>query len=693
MSLKAFLQRLAQTRQRALIWVQGDAGSIRRRVEQDVLPLLRGSGVLIGDTALSDMEPVSARQSHRYLGSTLDYLLFDARAGFNPNAFGQLCGTLQGGGVLVLMTPCADAWADYIDPEYASLCVEPYRPEQLQGHFLAWLVSILQQSEQLVVMDEIGTSLPRDWPTAAETVPGATPCLTRDQAMAVEAILKAARRRRRPLVLTADRGRGKSAALGIAAAELLLQGRHVLVTAPDREAVVALEQQVGLLAPDQAGHLLFRRPDALLHARVTADVLLVDEAAAIPTPVLLRLLALYPRIVFATTLHGYEGNGQGFALRFLKHLQQQGQGYDSLHMVDPIRWQGPDPLETLSYRMLMLDADPVLPVSDALMTLERLDRADLVQQPTLLRNLFGLLVLAHYRTTPGDLRILLDSPNIDVYALLQAGQPLACALIAREGPLAEPLAEAVWSGSRRPRGHLLPQTLVAQEGWREAGDWQAWRIARIAVHPGLQQRGYGQQLLSGIEQQARLQHVDYLGASFASEPGLIRFWQHCGYWPVRLGEQRDPVAGSHALLVLRPLTRRVQEWFVEARDWYRQSVLLRLPVALQDLEAEYIPVLLRGTLDATAPIRLSPGQLERLRGFACGQRTLEASLLPLTALLQLSLHRWPEPGLSVSDQQLLCDRILRQRSADMIAEPAGKKAQLQRLRQLCACLLTLVDAE
>ena len=693
MSLAAFLRQLAHTRQRVLLWAQGDAGLIHRQVEREVLPLLQGEGVLISDTALGEMAPVSARQAQRYLGSTLDYLLFDAFAGFNPNAFGQLCGTLQGGGVLVLITPPAAAWPDYPDPEYASLCVEPYQPEQLQGRFLGWLVSVLQQSDQLICMDETGIRLPAVWPTVEDVVPGSTPCLTADQSAAVQAVLKAARRRRRPLVLTADRGRGKSAALGIAAAQLLQQGKTVLVTAPGREAIAALEQQVSALAPDRLDQLVFRRPDMLIQTAPQADMLLVDEAAALPTPVLLRLLRTYPRVVFATTLHGYEGNGQGFALRFLKRLDQQEQAYDCLHLQAPIRWQGPDPLENLCHRMLMLDADPVLPEDEASPVFERLETVALVRQPERLRSLFGLLVLAHYRTTPGDLRILLDSPNIDIYALMQAGQPLACALIAREGPLEDSLAEAVWAGTRRPRGHLLPQTLVAQEGWREAGAWSAWRVVRIAVHPAVQHRGYGQQLLDRIEEQARLQGVDYLGASFAAEPGLVQFWQCCDYWPVRLGEQRDPVAGSHALLVLKPLTSGVADWFEQARSWYRRSLLLRLPVALQDLEVEYVPQLLKGTLNAETSAALSPDLMVRLQGFEGGQRTLEASLLPLTVLVQVSLHRWPELGLTGPEQQLLCDRILRQRPAEMVAEPVGKKAQLQRLRQLCGRLLSRVDAK
>ncbi|MBV0932822.1 tRNA(Met) cytidine acetyltransferase TmcA [Marinobacterium weihaiense] len=685
-TFKDLRQRLLQGRQRLLVWVAGERQWCHDQLNGELVDYLVGRGVLISDVALAGCQPLNARQAPTVLGQTLDFAVFDAFSGFNPNAFGQVAGAIQAGGCLVLLTPAADAWPDFPDPEYASLCVEPYRPEQLSGQYLGHLVRVLDQAQTLVRWHQcqaprIPETLPPIEP--AESVP--PPCLSADQAEAVALIQHTAAARAQPLILSADRGRGKSAALGLAAAALLEQGVRVVLTAVSKSAVASVLERVQVMAPELADQLIFLRPDELLQARPAGQLLLVDEAAAIPTPVLMRLVTHYPRSVFATTLHGYEGNGQGFALRFRQQLQRRFPALREFRLHTAIRWSSPDPLEQLVNRMLLLDVDAsAIPAVSAPLLIESITQAELAADTSLLRQLFGLLVLAHYRTAPGDLRILLDSPNMRILVARKAGVPVGCVLLAEEGPLDTVLANAIWEGRRRPRGHLLPQTLIAQEGWREAAAWQGWRVVRIAAHPQLQQQGIGRSLLAAVEQAAYEQGVDYLGASFAGNEGLLRFWQDSGFVPVRLGDQRDPVAGTHALLVLKPLSSAPNAWLPQAREQFRRSVLHRLSGALQDLEAEQLPWLLQGIEPGA---RLSVDEQHRIEGFADAQRTLESSYLPLSRLLHLSIGRWHHLGISVADQRLLCARILRQQPPSAADEPAGKRAQLERLRVLVGHLL------
>ncbi|MEI8631520.1 hypothetical protein P4S72_04170 [Vibrio sp. PP-XX7] len=65
----------------------------------------------------------------------------------------------------------------------------------------------------------------------------------------------------------------------------------------------------------------FIPPDMLLTSRCEADLMLVDEASSIPVPMLQQLGERYNRIVFSTTIHGYEGCGRGFILKFMEWLR------------------------------------------------------------------------------------------------------------------------------------------------------------------------------------------------------------------------------------------------------------------------------------------------------------------------------------------------------------------------------------
>ena len=78
--------------------------------------------------------------------------------------------------------------------------------------------------------------------------------------------------------------------------------------------------------------------------------------------------------------------------------------------------------------------------------------------------MFGLLLLAHYQTTPSDLRSLLDAPDLALLTLWENEALSGVVLLVREGGLAPDLAEQIWLGRRRPRGQLLPQTLLTHAG-------------------------------------------------------------------------------------------------------------------------------------------------------------------------------------------------------------------------------------
>lgn len=140
-------------------------------------------------------------------------------------------------------------------------------------------------------------------------------------------------------------------------------------------------------------------------------MILVDEAAALPAPLLKSILLGWPRVAFATTVHGYEGAGRGFAIRFRQVLEQSTPHWQAATLTEPVRWARGDPLETLITQLFLLAADG----SGSAVETEN-SAGELVIEPwqpatasdEALSNAFGLLVDAHYRTSPADLRQWLD---------------------------------------------------------------------------------------------------------------------------------------------------------------------------------------------------------------------------------------------------------------------------------------------
>ncbi|WP_404375773.1 tRNA(Met) cytidine acetyltransferase TmcA [Vreelandella aquamarina] len=581
-ALASHARRLKQRGWRGLVWIDGTPEQAR----QQALALWQAHSwhapLWVGAAQQAPVAPsLPSRKARTRLGAEHQLVILDAsgQQGLDPDALGALAGTISAGGLLVLITPAA--WGSQPDPDYARFADHPWSWEALSARYLARLARQLVESESVIRWPAGGTlrlpMLSKRQATLAHW--DDADCLTADQARAVRALVKL--KRRRPLVLTADRGRGKSAALGIACARLLQQNEaRLVVTAPRLSAVESVFTRVAALCPEaqrqspaeivlpNGSWLRFLPPDVLTEQVEqgmlggSGSTLLVDEAAAIPASLLARWLAAFPRIAFATTVHGYEGSGRGFALRFRDVLDRQAPQWRELTLQTPIRWSAGDPLEALTQRLLLLDAP--LP-SAALNKGERppsvvLSQAQLAEQEPLLKKLFGLLVQSHYRTTPSDLRQLLDGPGTALRMVVgsDGADPQAVLVTREEGGFSAELAEQVARGERRPQGHLLAQSLAAHCGCREALTARWRRVARIATHPLRRREGLGRQLLEEDIASATQQDTALYGATFGAEASLLRFWLALGFVPVRLGVTREAATGEYAVMVAKALNQEGQ---------------------------------------------------------------------------------------------------------------------------------------
>jgi tRNA(Met) cytidine acetyltransferase len=682
----------------------------------------------------------------RLLGSDLDLLVYDAHSGFDPDGFGAATGAIRGGGLLLLLTPPLADWADLVDPQAERVAVWPYTSASVGTRFLRRIASLLLAGDGLIRLEQgdapslraaqwylsdvgrVDDRMTDAHRTTERAKPDPTRPATPDQDRAIAAILEVSNgRARRPLVIRAHRGRGKSAALGLAAGRLLGAGsKRILVTAPRRSATesvfshasavladLSLNQASGTGRCEAAGSadgsgpgiddrpLSFRSPAELAADLPPADLLLIDEAAGIPAPLLEVLLAHYPRVVFATTVHGYEGTGRGFDVRFRATLDRVTPSWREITLDAPVRWAAGDPLEALTFRALLLDAAPA--TAEHLITAdhretrcERIDRDVLACDEPALRELFGLLVMAHYQTRPMDLRMLLDGPNVRIY-VVRSGEHIAATLLAaEEGGFCDPaLREAIFVGRRRPRGHLLAQTLSTHAGIAEATALRYLRVIRIAVHPALTRRGLGRRLLRRLDHEGRAEGFDLLGASFGATPELVRFWHRCGFRPAQIGTSRNAASGEHALVMLRRLNARGWRFAAEAeaRLESRLPVLLAGPLrGLDPVTATAIVAAIRN-LPSRDPTSSSPSQAledHELSGFIDGYRSLDATLPLLADITRRRLGSCLRAGqINIQDAALMIAAARQLRSVPELVKCFGAQGRdeiLSRIRRASAAL-------
>lgn len=614
-----------ERRHRGVIWIPASPETAHARALSLWWARTWQAPLWVGQAAPSESINVLApRQARTRLGREHDLIIIDAGAesGFDPDAFGALSGTLRAGGLLVVLTPAE--WAGgqaRPDADYARLAHWPHAPATLSAHYLARLArSLLREPSIWCWPDEHATPCPGRLPEAsapAESAPDDA-CMTHDQQEAVHRLTRL--RRRRPVVLSADRGRGKSAALGIAAARRLAAGETTLwVTAPRRAAVEPLFERLAALYPhghraEARFHVMletgecevrFLAPDAVMAAlsepsvdRHAPPTLFVDEAAAIPTPLLARWLDAFPRLAFATTVHGYEGTGRGFQVRFYARLSRRTPDWREIHLHEPVRWADGDPLERLTRDMLLLDAVPADDgEADAALAAEPLhirwlDREALAHDEHALKALFGLLVQAHYRTTPSDLRQLLDGPDVRIAVAYAGDTCLGVCQVQAEGGFPDDLAERVVLGERRPRGHLLAQSLAAHGGWQTALTSRWWRIMRIAVHPAARRRGVGRALVEAVATAARTHGIVHLGVSFGAEATLIAFWRRLGFISLRLGLTREAASGEHALMMGQALTSRAETSLSPWTNDFQHLLPSLLAFELAHLDIDVVTALL-----------------------------------------------------------------------------------------------------
>ncbi|XP_062513855.1 RNA cytidine acetyltransferase-like [Corticium candelabrum] len=541
------------------------------------------------------------KETHKILGSTYGMCVLQDFEALTPNLLARTIETVEGGGIVAIllrtMTSLKQLYTMTMDVHAR------YRTEAHQdviGRFNERFLLSLASCQSCLVIDDQLNVLPISTQTLSILPAKATAseseskseltelqqsladtqpvgvivgCAhTSDQAKAVLKFIEAISEKtlRSTVALTAARGRGKSAALGLAIASAVAFGySNIFVTSPSPENLKTLFEFVfkGFDALEYQEHLDYEliqstnpefnnavvRVNIFREHRQTiqyihpsdamklgqAELVVVDEAAAIPLPLVRSLLG--PYLVFlSSTVNGYEGTGRSLSLKLISQLRQQSakqvsaSGQSSLRGVsgmtvaagrmlyevtldEPIRYASDDNVEKWLHQLLCLDVSNIprivvgcpLP-KDCLLyyvnrdTLFSYNKASEV----FLQRLMSLYVASHYKNTPNDLQLLSDAPAHHLFCLLGPVDPEAnslpdvlCVLqVCLEGEIAKSSIMKSLSRGQRPSGDLIPWTISQQFQDSQFGQLSGVRIVRIATHPDLQGMGYGSCALELLKQ-------------------------------------------------------------------------------------------------------------------------------------------------------------------------------------------------
>ena len=403
---------------------------------------------------------------------------------------------------------------------------------------------------------------------------------TVDQAKALLAFVDAIAEKtlRSTVTLTAARGRGKSAALGVAIAAAIAHGySNIFITSPSPENLKTLFEFMfkGFDALSYLDHVDYTiiqstNPDfnkAIVRVNVhrqnrqtiqyiqpqdayvlgQAELLVIDEAAAIPLPLVRKLMG--PYLVFmASTINGYEGTGRSLSLKLIQQLREQSrggvksngldegdvadrssgkisksgeQGYTGgrtlreITLSEPIRYAQGDTVEKWLNKLLCLDA--TLPRSKtntqgcphpSECQLLHVNRDTLFSfhpvSEKFLQQMMALYVASHYKNSPNDLQLMSDAPAHQLYVLVppidddspRLPEPLCVIQVALEGQISKQSVLNSLSRGQRAGGDLIPWLVSQQFQDEEFAGLSGARVIRIATNPDYVSMGYGSRALS-----------------------------------------------------------------------------------------------------------------------------------------------------------------------------------------------------
>lgn len=565
------------------------------------------------------------KESERILGNTFGMLVLQDFEAITPNLLARTIETVEGGGIVAILLNTVDSLQ-----QLYTLSMDVHDRYRTEGHqdivprFNERFILSLSTCDNCLVIDDRLNVLPITNSTIEplpkpEDIDALSPqqlqlnetkqsfqdkqplgalvnlCKTTDQLNALVSFVNALQEKtlKSTVSLTAGRGRGKSATLGLAIAAAI--GHHysnIYITSPspenlrtlfefvlkgfetinlkqhlDYELIYSLEENQSKtivrinVFRDHRQTIQYLNPVEVAQNRLAcqaADIVVIDEAAAIPLPIVKSFFG--PYLVFlSSTINGYEGTGRSLSLKLLHQLRQQaatggdfsnasafssshtfGRKLAELTLDESIRYSPGDNVEKWLNHLLCLDASQVDQLTTSNLPLPQdcdlyyVNRDTLFSyhrvSETFLQRLVALYAASHYKNSPNDLQMMSDAPAHHLFCLLP---PIREDKLAKPGSISGKIPEVLCFIQVALEGEISSQTIMntLARGQRSSGDLIPWtisqqfqednfaqlsgaRIVRIATNPNCNGKGYGTRALKLLEEYYRGMHGIDLNEDF-----------------------------------------------------------------------------------------------------------------------------------------------------------------------------------
>ncbi|KAJ8927127.1 hypothetical protein NQ314_020400 [Rhamnusium bicolor] len=550
-------------------------------------------------------------ETHKVLGNTYGMCVLQDFEALTPNILARTIETVEGGGIIVLLlrsvTSLKQLYTMTMDVH------QKFRTEVHQNvvsRFNERFLLSLASCKRCLVVDDQLTVLPissqnlhvtsievseelsendLELNKLKEQLQDTQPvgslvslCKTLDQAKALLKFVEGISEKslRATVSLTASRGRGKSAALGLAVSAAVAFGySNIFVTSPSPENLNTFFEFVfkGFDSLEYQEHIdyslvqstnpefnkaiirvnIFRDHRQTIqyihptdsHRLLQAELLVIDEAAAIPLPYVKAMFG--PYLVFlASTINGYEGTGRSLSLKLLNQLRIQ--------------------------------ATP----------------AGVNTNVSAKKNCGAAIGRSLYENTPNDLQMMSDAPAHHLFCLLgpvdanrkHLPEVLVVIQICLEGKISKSSILEGFSRGKGASGDLIPWTIGQQYQDPDFPKLSGARIVRIASHPDYQGQYFefkfpnlnNEQITTQeemkdvkenddnlleecIEPRKSLpplllklterppEKLDYIGVSFGLTEQLLKFWKKAEFVPVYVRQTTNDLTGEHSCIMLNVL--------------------------------------------------------------------------------------------------------------------------------------------